>query len=56
MLIAKFGPDSEIFRLKALGVVERPKKPDWAADKNQMPFTEREYGYKYKTRKSGKVR
>jgi len=41
--------DSEVAKLRALSVVERPKKPDWAADKNQMPFNQREYGHAYRT-------
>lgn len=41
--------DSEVAALRAKGVVDRPKEPEWAADKHQRPFSQREYGHAYKT-------
>lgn len=41
--------ESEVAKFKALGVVERKEEPEWAADKKQMPFSQRDYGHAYKT-------
>ncbi len=41
--------DSEVAKYRRLGVKEPEKTPEWAADKNQMPFTQREYGHQWKT-------
>lgn len=49
MIVVKLRSDSEFHKLKALGVVERLKKPEWAADQRQMPFNQKEYGHQYKT-------
>lgn len=49
MLNVIIGKDSEVATLRAKGVVERPKKPEWAADQHRRPFNQREYGHPYKT-------
>jgi hypothetical protein len=46
-IVAKFSPDSEIAKLKALGVKER-EKPRWQVDRMNLPFTRREYDHQFK--------
>lgn len=46
--------DSEISRIKALGVEEGEPYHNWRWDKPFSPYTQREYGHQYKTRKTGK--
>lgn len=41
--------DSIVAKYRRLGVVERKEEPEWAADKKQMPFIQRDYGHAYKT-------
>lgn len=49
MLKVFFSKDSEIAKLKALGVVEPVKEPDWAVDQVKNSFPKREYGHQFKT-------
>jgi hypothetical protein len=49
MLKVTISKDSEVAKLKALGVVERLEQPHWAADQEHRPFSQRDYGHTYKT-------
>ncbi len=49
MLNVIISKESEVAKLRAKGVVDRPQKPEWAADQHQRPFSQREYGHKYKS-------
>lgn len=41
--------DSEVSKLQALGVKEPVKEPQWVADQQFRPFSQRDYGHVYKT-------
>ncbi len=46
-IVAKITADSEIAKWKRLGIKER-EQPRWQVDRPNLPFTQREYGHKFK--------